>query len=395
MRFSENVLGIEPSATLAVTALARELSAKGRDIIDLSAGEPDFRTPEFIAEAAIAAIQDGKTRYTPSAGIPELRQAIANDLARHTGKDIDPAEIVVTIGAKQALFNACFVLFGPGDRVLLPTPYWTSYPALIRLARAEPVEVPAMAEQGFKVTPADLDAATDERVRGLILNSPSNPTGTVYSRAELEAIAGWAAERGVWLISDEIYNRIYFNGRRAPGLLDLDAHLLERAVVVDGASKSFAMTGWRIGFSYTSPALAKRMTAVQSHITSNASSPAQYAAVAAYSAEPLEAEAIETMAEIFRHRRELLLGLFREHLPDLPFIRPDGAFYLFFRADRHYGGEVGDSVAFCRMLLERAGVALVPGEAFGDDRYIRLSFAAPDEALLEGIQRIAGTLRAA
>lgn len=392
MHLSENVLGLEASATMAVAALARELRAQGRDIIDLSAGEPDFRTPDFIAQAGIAAIQDGRTRYTPPAGLPELRQAIAEELGRIHGRPIDPAGIVVTAGAKQALFNACFSLFGPGDRVLVPSPYWTSYPSIVRLARAETVLVPTAAERGFRLSTEDLDAAYDERVRGLILNSPSNPTGAVLARSDLEAIVRWAAERNVWVISDEIYGRIYFGDGRAPGVLDLDESLLDRVVLVDGASKSFAMTGWRIGFSWSDPELARIMAALQSHITSNATTPSQHAAVAGYSAEPLEAESITAMVEVFRRRRDLIVGLFRERLPSLPFAEPDGAFYLFFRADAHYGPEAPDSVAFCRAILERAGVALVPGSAFGDDRYVRLSFAASEEALREAVNRIAASL---
>jgi aspartate aminotransferase len=392
VHLSENVLGLEASATMAVAALARELRAQGRDIIDLSAGEPDFRTPDFIAQAGIAAIQDGRTRYTPPAGLPELRQAIAEELGRIHGRPIDPAGIVVTAGAKQALFNACFALFGPGDRVLVPSPYWTSYPSIVRLARAETVLVPTAAERGFRLSTEDLDAAYDERVRGLILNSPSNPTGAVLARSDLEAIVRWAAERNVWVISDEIYGRIYFGDGRAPGVLDLDESLLDRVVLVDGASKSFAMTGWRIGFSWSDPELARVMAALQSHITSNATTPSQHAAVAGYSAEPLEAESITAMVEVFRRRRDLIVGLFRERLPSLPFAEPDGAFYLFFRADAHYGPEAPDSVAFCRAILERAGVALVPGSAFGDDRYVRLSFAASEEALREAVNRIAASL---
>jgi aspartate aminotransferase len=392
VHLSENVLGLEASATMAVAALARELRAQGRDIIDLSAGEPDFRTPDFIAQAGIAAIQDGRTRYTPPAGLPELRQAIAEELGRIHGRPIDPAGIVVTAGAKQALFNACFSLFGPGDRVLVPSPYWTSYPSIVRLARAETVLVPTAAERGFRLSTEDLDAAYDERVRGLILNSPSNPTGAVLARSDLEAIVRWAAERNVWVISDEIYGRIYFGDGRAPGVLDLDESLLDRVVLVDGASKSFAMTGWRIGFSWSDPELARIMAALQSHITSNATTPSQHAAVAGYSAEPLEAESITAMVEVFRRRRDLIVGLFRERLPSLPFAEPDGAFYLFFRADAHYGPEAPDSVAFCRAILERAGVALVPGSAFGDDRYVRLSFAASEEALREAVNRIAASL---
>ncbi|HEX7049682.1 MAG TPA: pyridoxal phosphate-dependent aminotransferase [Longimicrobiales bacterium] len=392
MRLSPNVEGLEPSATLAVAARARQLLAEGRDIVNLSAGEPDFRTPDFIGQAGIAAIQGGQTHYTPVPGLPALREAIAQELSRIHDRAVDPAGVVVTAGAKQALFNACFVLFGPGDRVLIPAPYWTSYPAIVHLARAEPVIVRADSARGFKVTPAELDAVYDERVRGLILNSPSNPTGSVYTAAELDAVARWAAERDLWIISDEIYARICFNAPRAAGLLDLDPVLLDRMVLVNGASKAFAMTGWRIGFSYSQPELAAAMAALQSQTTSNASTPAQHAAIAAYSAEPLEAEAVVAMVRTFRTRRDLLLERFGALLPGVSYVYPEGAFYLFFRADDFYGGEVPDSVALCRHILETAGVALVPGAAFGDDRFIRLSFAASEEAIEEGVRRIAAVL---
>lgn len=392
MHTSDNVRLLEPSATMAVSARARELRAAGHDVIDLSAGEPDFGTPHFIAEAGIDAIRNGQTYYAPPAGLPALREAIAAELARQSGRDISPASVVVTVGAKQALFNACFVLFGPGDRVLVPAPYWTSYPALVHLARAEPVAVHADPERGFKVTVRELDRAAEGGVRGLILNSPSNPTGAVYTPDELEAIASWAAERDVWLISDEIYARICYVGERAPGLLDLDPALGRRAVVVNGASKIFAMTGWRIGYSHSDPELARRMAALQSQITSCASTPAQFAATAAYRAGPAELDTVQQMIDTFRRRRERVVALFDKRLPGVSYVRPDGAFYVFFRADPW--AQAGDasaagSVEVCTRLLEETGVALVPGAAFGDDRFIRLSFAASEEVLVEGIHRLA------
>lgn len=395
MSFSENIARLSPSATIAVSSRARELRAEGRDIVNLGAGEPDFRTPEYIAEAAVNAIREGHTRYTPAAGLPELREAIAGVLEGTSGKPIDPARVVVTSGAKQALFNACFSLFGPGDRVLLPVPFWTSYPEIIQLARAEPVPVKGRAERGFKLDVDALDAAYDSRVRGLILNSPNNPTGAVYSRGELEAVVQWAAERDLWVLSDEIYARVCYTVPRAPGLLDLDNELLDRAVVIDGASKIFAMTGWRIGFACAPVVLAAQMSALQSHTTSNASTPAQYAALAAFAGEPLESAPIQEMIRTFHARRNHVMELFDSALPSLPYVRPEGAFYLFFRADEHYDSEDDDapgSVRFCQRLLEDAGVALVPGAAFGDDRYVRLSFAASEDEIEEGVRRIAAAL---
>lgn len=390
---SQNIARLEPSATLAVAARARELIAAGRDIVNLSAGEPDFDTPAFIADAAIAAIRDGRTRYTAAAGVPELRSAIAAHLSNASGRELDPAGVVVTAGAKQALFNAIFALFGPGDRVAIPAPYWTSYPALVQLSRAEPHIVEARPENAFKLTLEELEPLAEAGVRGLILNSPANPTGAVYSREELETVARWAADNGVWLISDEIYGRLCYTAERATGVLDLSDDLLERAVLVDGASKLFAMTGWRIGFSYSSPELASAMAAAQSHMTSNAATPSQYAALAAFSADPSEQAQVSAMVERFGRRRDLVMRLFGELLPTVDFVRPDGAFYLFFRVDSFHGERGAGSIQLCAALLEQAGVALVPGAAFGDDRYVRMSYAASEDAIEQGVRRIADALR--
>ncbi|MGI9180897.1 MAG: pyridoxal phosphate-dependent aminotransferase [Longimicrobiaceae bacterium] len=390
IEFSPNVERLTPSATIALGARVKQLLAAGEDVINLTVGEPDFPTPAFVSEAGIAAIRAGHTRYTASAGIPELRVAIAADLCRLSPRapELPPSGVVVTSGAKQALFNACFCLFGPGDRVLIPAPYWTTYPAQVDLARAEPVVVWGDAQRGFKVTPEDLEHAAEGGAKGLLLNSPNNPTGAVYSLEELEAIARWAAERGVWLISDEIYRRIYRGGGLAPGILDVDPALLERVVVIDGASKAFAMTGWRIGFSYSSPALATRMADLQSHTTSQAPSPSQYAALAAYRAGEGEMEEYRRMAVAFERRRELVIALFREQLPQVEFVEPEGAFYLFFRTES-LATDGEDSIALCERLLGSTGVALVPGEAFGDDSYLRLSYACSEEKLREGVRRLA------
>ncbi|MGH6950241.1 MAG: pyridoxal phosphate-dependent aminotransferase [Vitreimonas sp.] len=390
MQFSENVRQIEGSSTIAIAAKCRELRAQGRDVIDLGVGEPDFRTPEFIAQAGIASIEEGLTQYPPVPGIAPLREAIAQSLTAQTGKRAEAAGIVVTSGAKQALFNACFALFGPGDEVLLPVPYWTSYPALIKLARAEPKYVPSTAEQGFKVSVADLERAFSPRVRGLILNSPSNPTGATYSRSELAALADWARQRGIWVISDEIYSRICFNAPRAASLLDV-SDSMDHAVIVDGASKAYAMTGWRLGFSYTTKPLADKLNALQSQITSGASSPAQYAALAAYRDQAAADAAIRAMSSVFRMRRDQMLEHFREHVPDLYCFPPDGAFYLWARVDNFFTERVPDSAAFCSWVLEETDVALVPGSAFGDDAYVRLSIAASSESLEKAARRL-GTL---
>lgn len=391
MTFSTNIGKLKPSATMAVSALAKRLAAEGRDIINLSAGEPDFDTPSFISDAAISGIRAGGTRYTAAPGLPELRKAIATHLSARAGREIPWEGIVASTGAKQALFNAIFALFGPGDDVLVLTPYWTTYPDLVQLARAEPVFVVGDQARDFKVTPADLDAAATERTRGIVLNSPSNPSGAVYSVDELRAIAGWARDRDVWLISDEIYRSIYYGpgGAAAPGLLDLDSAELGRFVLIDGLSKSHAMTGWRFGFSYTDVELARKITALQSQITSNPSTPTQLAALEAYRDGEASAAAIAEMGKAFRRRRDLVVSRIRELFPDVELVEPEGAFYVYFRVDTFFAGEVRDATTWCSKLIEEAGVALVPGAAFGDDRWARMSFAASDEDLLAALDRMA------
>ncbi|HSG49283.1 MAG TPA: pyridoxal phosphate-dependent aminotransferase [Longimicrobiales bacterium] len=393
MAYSANVERLQPSATIAVSTLAKRLRAEGRDIIDLSAGEPDFDTPTFIADAAVDGIRTGMTRYTPAAGMPQLREAIAAHLSERAGREIPWESVVVSCGAKQALFNACFSIFGPGDEVLIATPYWTSYPEIVELARATPVPVAGDESRDFKLTPDDLERAWNPAVKGLIYSSPGNPTGTVYDTDELKALAEWARDRNVWLLADEIYREIYFGeGGEAPGLLDLPPESLGPHVLFDGASKSFAMTGWRVGFSLSEVEWAGVFTALQSHITSNAATPSQVAAFAAYSQEERTMAAVSEMRRAFHRRRDLVARLFDEKLPQLPYLRPDGAFYLFFRVDAAFAPGRESASALCSWLLEEAGVALVPGEAFGDPRFARLSYATSDEILVEAVERLARAL---
>jgi len=396
VEFSENIQRLQPSATIAVSSLAKQLKAEGRDIINLGAGEPDFDTPEWIADAGVQGIRDGKTRYTPAPGTPQLRQAIAQDLQKRFGKEVDWNGVVVSNGAKHSLFNACFSLFGPGDEVLIGSPYWTSYPQMVTLSRAEPVFVSGAEARDFLLTPEDLEAAYSDRVKGLILCSPSNPSGGVYSFEELKAVTEWARDRGVWLLADEIYRYINFTGDGpAAGILDLPQESLGPFVLIDGVSKAFAMTGWRIGFTYSPVDLAKKMSAFQSHTTSNPSSPAQEAALAAYvETEKAEAE-VKRMVKAFRRRRDLVTGLFDELLPNLSYVKPNGAFYIFFRVDSLFREGMSDSGAVCTWLLEEAEIAMVPGVAFGEDRYVRMSYATSDELLEEAVKRLAravGTL---
>jgi len=397
MQLSENVSTLKPSATMAVSSLAKRLASEGRDILNLSAGEPDFDTPGFVCDAAIEGIKSGATRYTPPAGTPQLRKAIASRLTERAGREIDWEGVVVTAGAKQALFNAIFTLFGPGDEVLILSPYWTTYPALVSLARAEPVVVEGDASNDFKVGPGELAAAATSRTRGLVLNSPSNPTGAVYTSAELAAIVAWAKERDVWILSDEIYRSIYYGseGAAAPGLLDLPESALGPYVLIDGASKCFAMTGWRVGFTYAPTELSKKFTALQSQMTSNTATPSQAASLAAFTQVEAAGAAVAEMVEAFKRRRDLVTTRMRELLPRVEFVDPVGAFYLYFRVDSFFDDEVTGATAWCSKLLEEQGVALVPGAAFGDDRWVRMSFATSDEVLEKALARIAAGVAAA
>jgi aspartate aminotransferase len=389
MDFSENIGRLQPSATIAVSTLAKQLKAEGRDIINLGAGEPDFDTPEWISDAGVQGIRDGKTRYTPAPGTVELRKAIAGDLQAQFNKDMDWNGVVVSNGAKHSLFNSCFSLFGPGDEVLIGSPYWTSYPQIVTLSRAEPVFVAGAEERDFVLTPEDLEKAYTDNTKGLILCSPSNPSGGVYSLEELKAVAEWCRDRDVTLIADEIYRYINFAGDGpAPGILNLPEDSLGSFVLVDGVSKAFAMTGWRVGFTYSSVAVAKKMSAFQSHTTSNPSAPAQEAALAAYTQRDRAVAEVEKMVAAFRRRRDLVTDLFAELLPDLPYVKPNGAFYLFFRVDSLFREGMSDSAAVCQWLLEKAEIAMVPGVAFGDDRYVRMSYATSDELLEKAIHRL-------
>ena len=393
-RFSANVERLQPSATMAVSALAKKLTAEGRDVIDLSAGEPDFPTPDWIAAAGVRAIEKGMTKYTAAQGMPELRKAIARTISERAGRELDWQGVVVSCGAKHSIFNACFTLFGPGDEVLIAAPYWTTYPEVVTLSRAEPVFVSGPEDANFRLTPADLEAAATERTRGFIVSSPSNPTGSAYTVQELEAIAAWAKRRGIWLIADEIYRPIYFGDDRedAPSLLDVPVSSLGDFVLVDGASKAFAMTGWRIGFTWSETALATQMASLQSQVTSNPATPSQVAALEAYANPARAREALRDMRMGFQRRRDLVVRLAGELLPGMRYVTPEGAFYLFLRVDSAYQGEVRDSTAFCSWLLSETGVALVPGAAFGDDRYVRMSYATSESILEDALRRTAAAL---
>ena len=383
---SVNIATMRESATIAVSARARALRAAGRPVIDLGAGEPDFDTPAFIREAAKRAIDEGATHYTATAGIPPLREAIAaHATSRFGGDAVEPADIVVSTGSKQALFNACFSLFGPGDEVLIPTPSWTSYFEMIALARATAIEVAGDPACGLKVDAEALRAACTPRTRGLMLNSPCNPTGSIYSAEELSSILALAAEQGWWVLSDEIYRRITYESP-APSILDV-ATERDRLVVIDGVAKAYAMTGWRIGWAIAPAPLAAAMTALQSHTTSNASSVSQAAALAALrDTGPADRE-IASMVGHFRARRDAVLTELRA-TPGLRFIEPRGAFYLYLDVSDTFAGDPDPATHFAREVLEHYEVAIVPGGAFRTPNWVRLSYAAPTDQVVEGARRV-------
>lgn len=389
---SSNVAQLKESATIAVSQRARALKAQGRQIIDLGAGEPDFDTPAFIRRAAQKALDEGATKYTAVEGILPLRQAIADAAnAENQCEPVSAGDIVVSTGSKQALFNACFALFGEGDEVLVPTPAWTSYYEMVNLARATAVEVRGDAARGFKVTADDLEQQATDEARGVMLNSPCNPTGAVYTPDELSDLVRLAADRHWWVISDEIYRRIAYDGP-ASGLLSV-ARSRERLVVIDGVAKSLAMTGWRIGWAITNTSVARTLTALQSHTTSNATTVSQHAALEALRNQVESEAAIGAMVAEYRRRRDAALQLLRA--PRGPaVVEPDGAFYLFIDVQDTSPGHDDPGSVFATRLLEEHGVAVVPGAAFRTPGWIRLSYAASQEAVVEGVKRIVA-LRAA
>jgi len=380
---SANIADLRESMTIAVSTRAKALRAAGRSVIDLGAGEPDFPTPACVMDAAHRALDAGCTRYTQVEGIAPLRDIIAERAARLRGAPVDRADVVVSTGTKQALFNACFSLFSAGDEVLVPTPGWTSYYQMLALARATPIAVRGSRDQQLKVTPDDLLRASSPRTSGVMLNSPCNPTGAVYSRDELAAIVALATEHDWWIVSDEIYRAISYDGP-AESLLSVAGNS-QRVVVVDGLAKTFAMTGWRIGWSIAPRALTASLAALQSHTTSNATTLSQHAAIAALTMPEAE-EASSAMVAEFKRRRDRALAELTAANVDV--LQPKGAFYLFIRVGEVSSENPDPGTRFAHRLLEEFNVAVVPGAAFGTPEWIRLSYAAPMDDVLEGVRRV-------
>ena len=393
MKVAERMAHIKPSATFAVKEKARALRARGADVISFAVGEPDFDTPDHVRQAAIEAIQEGFTHYTAVGGIDELREAIVEEFRANYSLTYEPSEIVVSCGAKHSIYNVAQVLLDPGDEVLIPVPYWVSYPEIVRLAGAVSVEVPTREEDGFKLGPEALGAAITSRTKALILNSPSNPTGSVYTGQELEALAPLVIRHGLAVISDDIYSRMLFDDHRWTNLAMLGTALREQTVIVNGVSKTYAMTGWRIGYLAASGEIAAAVNRIQSQNTSNPNSIAQRAALAALTG-PQDCVA-RMVAEYDRRRRHMLGRL--ASIPDLRITRPSGAFYVFVNASaylgRAYQGKtMGGSVELASYLLDEAHLATVPGVAFGDDRCLRFSYALPMSQIDQGLDRLAQAL---
>jgi aspartate aminotransferase len=388
--FNPNVLAMQPSATMAMSQRARELQRQGRPVISLSAGEPDFDTPEAISEAGIRAIQEGKTRYTDNPGLIELRRKICDKLEKENGLTYAPEHIVCSNGAKQSVALAILVLCRPGDEVLIPAPYWVSYPEMVRMAGAIPVSISTTADTEYRITPGMLQDALTERTRMVIMNSPSNPTGSVYPRHELEALAEVLRSRpDVYVLSDEIYEYVLFDAEHvAFGSLE---GMKDRTVTVNGFSKGFAMTGWRLGFLAAAPSIAKACNKVQGQFTSAPSTMTQWAGVAALE---MDREPVRRMVDAFRERRDFLLGRLRA-IEGIRCPTPEGAFYVFPDVSAFFGRKgtdgrtISDSEDLCMYLLERHDVALVPGTAFGDPNGLRISYAASIDELSEAMDRIA------
>ena len=379
---SANIAQLKPSATIAVAAKSRALKAAGRQIIDLGAGEPDFITPTFIRDAAKAALDAGATKYTNPEGILPLREAIAahaNAVRAPHLPVITPADIVVSNGSKQSLFNTCMAVFGPGDDVLIPVPSWTSYFEMVGLARATVVPVPTDPARGFKVSADDLRRHATGDTKGVMLNSPNNPTGSVYSADELRALFELAEERGWWMITDEIYLRIVYGAAATSGLQV--APSMQRVVVIDGVAKAYAMTGWRIGWTISPAPLASAMNAFQSHTTSNAATVSQYAALAALTQTAQADREIATMVSAFKARRDAAMAILGAE-PGLRVIPPEGAFYLYVEAPK------ADGAAFADRLLDGHNVAVVPGAAFATPGWIRMSYAASMDEVVAGATAI-------
>lgn len=393
-RISARIAAISPSATLAVDAKAKALKAAGEPVIGFGAGEPDFPTPDYIVEAAVASCRDPKShRYSPAGGQPDLKAAIAAKTLRDSGYEVDPSQVVVTNGGKHAVYNAIAGVVDPGDEVLIPTPFWTTYPEPVRLAGGIPVTVDTTIEGGFRATVEQLEAARTERTKALIFVSPSNPSGAVYSKEEITAIGEWAVEHGIWVLTDEIYEHLTYDGAEFHSMPTLVPELADRCIVLNGVAKTYAMTGWRVGWLIAPPDMAKALTSLQSHQTSNVANVAQAAALAAVSG---NLDAVVMMRDAFDRRRKTMHQIL-SGMPGVECLAPQGAFYAYPSFEGVMGRTlrgvtIASTVQLADLILDEVKVAFVPGEAFGTPGYARFSFALGDDDMGEGLTRIADFL---
>ncbi len=390
-RISQRIAAIAESATLKVDAKAKALKAEGKDVISFAAGEPDFATPQHIVEAAVLAVRDPKNhRYTPAAGLPELREAIVEKTKRDSGTDVTGAQVIVTNGGKQAVYQAFAVILDPQDEVLVPAPYWTTYPEAIKLAGGKQVDVFAGSDQGYKVTVAQLEAAYTPKTKALLMCSPSNPTGAVYTKEEILAIGQWVASKpNLWVISDEIYQNLTYDGLYAHSITELVPELADRTIMVNGVAKTYAMTGWRLGWMVAPLDAAKAAANLQSHLSSNVSNISQRAALTALTGDQ---QPVKDMLAAFDRRRQLAVAEMNK-VPGVLTPTPKGAFYIYSDVSgllgKDWGGKrINSSLELCDYALDAAEVAMVPGEAFGPSGYVRLSYALGDDQLVAGIQRL-------
>ncbi|WP_110112362.1 pyridoxal phosphate-dependent aminotransferase [Bacillus sp. CGMCC 1.16541] len=385
MKLAKRVSALTPSSTLAITAKAKELKAAGHDVIGLGAGEPDFNTPAHILEAAQQAMNEGHTKYTPSGGLASLKTAISQKFKDDQGIEYKPSEIIVCSGAKHALYTLFQVLLDEGDEVIIPTPYWVSYPEQVKLAQGVPVYVEGFESNQFKITPEQLEATVTDKTKAVIINSPSNPTGMIYSREELEAIGEVCLKHNLFIISDEIYEKLVYGSEKHVSIAEISQQLKEQTIIINGVSKSHSMTGWRIGYAAGNVEIIKAMTNLASHSTSNPTSVAQYASIAAYNGTQ---EPVETMRQAFEERLNIIYDKLVA-VPGFTCIKPQGAFYLFpnaIEAAKLTGFETVDQ--WVEALLEEEKVALVPGSGFGAPENVRLSYATSLDLLEKAIDRI-------
>ena len=389
-RISRRIAAITESATLAVDAKAKALKAAGRPVIGFGAGEPDFPTPDYIVEAAVAACREPRWhRYTPAGGLPELKEAIAAKTLRDSGLTLTPHQVLVTNGGKQALYNAFATLLDPGDEAILPAPYWTTYPEAIRLAGGVPVEVMSDETTGYRVSVEQLEAARTPATKVLVFVSPSNPTGAVYPPADVKAIGEWALEHGIWVITDEIYEHLVYGDAVFSSMPVLVPELADTCIVINGVAKTYAMTGWRVGWMAGPADVIKAATNLQSHATSNVANVSQIAALAAVSG---GLEAVDEMKLAFDRRRLLIVDMLNA-IPGVECPMPEGAFYVYPSVKGLFGREIDGATAntsaeLADLILDKVEVAVVPGEAFGTNGYLRLSYATSDADIIEGVGRM-------